>query len=206
MCSTDDMGANACDCPAFPRSARGSTVSRHRTPIRRVRPQRPWMTCGRAAASDRPELAGHMPGRSNSASVRTTVLDPLRTRCSPSDRCCVINAARDDCARVLSALSHVPVLLQARVNEGLHPGRTLRHQNAGLHPARTQAVDLWRLIWEPPAIRTTFAGKPAGKMVGVAGFEPATPASRTQCSTGLSHTPTKTAAYSLGFRAPQEAD
>lgn len=28
------------------------------------------------------------------------------------------------------------------------------------------------------------------KMVGVAGFEPATPASRTQCSTGLSHTPT----------------
>ena len=40
----------------------------------------------------------------------------------------------------------------------------------------------------------------------MAGFEPATPASRTQCSTGLSHTPTKTAAYSLGFRAPQEAD
>ena len=38
-------------------------------------------------------------------------------------------------------------------------------------------------------------------MVGVAGFEPATPASRTQCSTGLSHTPTKNAAYSLGFRA-----
>src|SRR5215469_18386459 len=43
-------------------------------------------------------------------------------------------------------------------------------------------------------------------MVGVAGFEPATPASRTQCSTGLSHTPTETAAYSVGFRAPQEAD
>jgi L-threonylcarbamoyladenylate synthase len=43
-------------------------------------------------------------------------------------------------------------------------------------------------------------------MVGVAGFEPATPASRTQCSTGLSHTPTKTAAYSVGFRAPQGAD
>src|SRR5215472_5933714 len=42
-------------------------------------------------------------------------------------------------------------------------------------------------------------------MVGVAGFEPATPASRKQCSTGLSHTPTETAAYSVGFRAPQEA-
>src|SRR5262249_33062044 len=42
-------------------------------------------------------------------------------------------------------------------------------------------------------------------MVGVAGFEPATPASRTQCSTGLSHTPTENAAYSLGFRRPQAA-
>src|SRR5882757_8404603 len=42
-------------------------------------------------------------------------------------------------------------------------------------------------------------------LVGVAGFEPATPASRTQCSTGLSHTPTKNAAYSLGFRPPQGA-
>jgi hypothetical protein len=33
------------------------------------------------------------------------------------------------------------------------------------------------------------------EMVGVAGFEPATPASRTQCSTRLSHTPTWRAAY-----------
>jgi hypothetical protein len=36
-------------------------------------------------------------------------------------------------------------------------------------------------------------------MVGVAGFEPATPASRTQCSTGLSHTPTRTRLIALGF-------
>src|SRR5438477_144263 len=43
-------------------------------------------------------------------------------------------------------------------------------------------------------------------LVGVAGFEPATPASRTQCSTGLSHTPTWNAAYSLRFRPPQEAE
>ena len=35
--------------------------------------------------------------------------------------------------------------------------------------------------------------------VGVAGFEPATPASRTQCSTGLSHTPTRTRLIALGF-------
>src|SRR6202795_3698114 len=35
-------------------------------------------------------------------------------------------------------------------------------------------------------------------MVGVAGFEPATPASRTQCSTGLSHTPTRTRLIALG--------
>ena len=44
------------------------------------------------------------------------------------------------------------------------------------------------------------AGQAIEMMVGVAGFEPATPASRTQCSTGLSHTPTWNAAYSLGFR------
>jgi hypothetical protein len=37
------------------------------------------------------------------------------------------------------------------------------------------------------------------KMVGVAGFEPATPASRTQCSTGLSHTPTRTRLIALAF-------
>jgi L-threonylcarbamoyladenylate synthase len=42
-------------------------------------------------------------------------------------------------------------------------------------------------------------------MVGVAGFEPATPASRKQCSTGLSHTPTENAAYSLAPSPPQEA-
>src|SRR5262249_58477592 len=43
-------------------------------------------------------------------------------------------------------------------------------------------------------------------MVGVAGFEPATPASRKQCSTGLSHTPTENAAYSLRLSPPQEAE
>src|SRR5271166_3580776 len=43
-------------------------------------------------------------------------------------------------------------------------------------------------------------------MVGVVGFEPTTPASRTQCSTGLSHTPTEIAAYSVGLRPPQAAE
>lgn len=53
------------------------------------------------------------------------------------------------------------------------------------------------------------------KMVGVRGFEPPTPASRTQCSTRLSHTPTffstrarsrrcaEEGAYSHGFRTSQ---
>lgn len=41
--------------------------------------------------------------------------------------------------------------------------------------------------------------KPNVYLVGVAGFEPATPASRTQCSTGLSHTPTRTRLIALGF-------
>jgi hypothetical protein len=41
--------------------------------------------------------------------------------------------------------------------------------------------------------------KPNDFLVGVAGFEPATPASRTQCSTGLSHTPTRRRLIALGF-------
>jgi hypothetical protein len=41
--------------------------------------------------------------------------------------------------------------------------------------------------------------KPSDYLVGVAGFEPATPASRTQCSTGLSHTPTRRRLIALGF-------
>jgi L-threonylcarbamoyladenylate synthase len=41
-------------------------------------------------------------------------------------------------------------------------------------------------------------------MVGVAGFEPATPASRTQCSTGLSHTPTEWRLIALGFAHRKE--
>jgi hypothetical protein len=40
-------------------------------------------------------------------------------------------------------------------------------------------------------------------MVGVAGFEPATPASRTRCSTRLSHTPTWEGAYKGASGAPQ---
>src|SRR5207253_4736285 len=48
--------------------------------------------------------------------------------------------------------------------------------------------------------------KSNGLMVGVAGFEPATPASRKQCSTGLSHTPTENAAYSLRPSPPQGAE
>jgi hypothetical protein len=43
------------------------------------------------------------------------------------------------------------------------------------------------------------AGQAIEIMVGVAGFEPATPASRTQCSTGLSHTPTRTRLIALAF-------
>ena len=43
------------------------------------------------------------------------------------------------------------------------------------------------------------AGQAIDILVGVAGFEPATPASRTQCSTGLSHTPTRTRLIALGF-------
>ena len=40
-------------------------------------------------------------------------------------------------------------------------------------------------------------------MVGVAGFEPATPASRTRCSTRLSYTPTRRRAYRSPPKPPQ---
>src|SRR6478735_8920736 len=43
-------------------------------------------------------------------------------------------------------------------------------------------------------------------MVGVAGFEPATPASRTRCSTRLSHTPTWRRAYRGGSSPSQAAE
>src|SRR5580658_9046684 len=43
------------------------------------------------------------------------------------------------------------------------------------------------------------------KLVGVIGFEPTTPSSRTRCSTRLSHTPTDDAAYTVGIPDPQAA-
>ncbi len=48
--------------------------------------------------------------------------------------------------------------------------------------------------------------KPNDILVGVAGFEPATPASRTQCSTGLSHTPTRARLIALGFTHCKKLD
>src|SRR6476659_5222567 len=44
------------------------------------------------------------------------------------------------------------------------------------------------------------------RLVGVAGFEPATPASRTQCSTGLSHTPTRTRLIDFGLAHRKKPD
>src|SRR5882724_8654972 len=52
------------------------------------------------------------------------------------------------------------------------------------------------LTWRPIVKKDE---KPKDILVGVAGFEPATPASRTPCSTGLSHTPTRTRLIALGF-------
>ncbi len=43
-------------------------------------------------------------------------------------------------------------------------------------------------------------------LVGVTGFEPATPASRTQCSTGLSYTPTAALLQLVGYTIKPEID
>ena len=59
------------------------------------------------------------------------------------------------------------------------------------------------MFWRPKRPNLTEGQnqtkKPNHFLVGVAGFEPATPASRTQCSTGLSHTPTRRRLIALGF-------
>jgi hypothetical protein len=73
-----------------------------------------------------------------------------------------------------------------------------------LHPSHGRFR--WLEQWLTLKVLGKKGKKPNDYLVGVAGFEPATPASRTQCSTGLSHTPTKNAAYSLGLRLPQGAD
>src|SRR5882757_9488905 len=49
-------------------------------------------------------------------------------------------------------------------------------------------------------VGTNAAG---GNLVGVIGFEPTTPSSRTRCSTRLSHTPTDGRSYSDAPPAPQ---
>ena len=56
-------------------------------------------------------------------------------------------------------------------------GPRLRQMNSGTHSPRNRLVG------------KDFAGR--GKMVGVKGFEPSTPASRRRCSTRLSYTPTR---------------
>src|SRR5580658_2787314 len=57
---------------------------------------------------------------------------------------------------------------------------------------------------ETDAVRNIAARREQMKlMVGVIGFEPATPSSRTRCSTRLSHTPTDGAAYTFGPAALQ---
>src|SRR5579862_5210789 len=55
----------------------------------------------------------------------------------------------------------------------------------------------------PHRVRSASALFVWGFLVGVAGFEPATPSSRTRCSTRLSHTPTDAAAYTFGPAALQ---
>ena len=57
----------------------------------------------------------------------------------------------------------------------------------------------WLKRWLTLKVLGKKGKKPNDYLVGVAGFEPATPASRTQCSTGLSHTPTRTRLIALGF-------
>jgi hypothetical protein len=66
-----------------------------------------------------------------------------------------------------------------------------------LHPSHGRFR--WLKQWLTLKVLGKKGKKPNDYLVGVAGFEPATPASRTQCSTGLSHTPTRTRLIALAF-------
>src|SRR6478672_2085262 len=75
---------------------------------------------------------------------------------------------------------------------------------------RERHCDGVRGAWNGRRMALKVLGKkgktPDNVLVGVAGFEPATPASRTQCSTGLSHTPTRTRLIALGFAHRKKPD
>ena len=71
--------------------------------------------------------------------------------------------------------------------------RTVLSDSGMLRAFCVQNRDFWSITGCEKVVQ------PIDLMVGVAGFEPATPASRTQCSTGLSHTPTRTRLIALGF-------
>src|SRR5271156_1070818 len=70
---------------------------------------------------------------------------------------------------------------------------------------RLLRLDLGAATWSFVPISGPVAIAVWRKLVGVAGFEPAAPSSRTRCSTRLSHTPTDAAAYTFGIPALQAA-
>jgi hypothetical protein len=74
-----------------------------------------------------------------------------------------------------------------RTPKGLRPP----HFECGALPVRTSPPSVVALVNETRSITTLVPTDCAdcGATIGETGFEPATPASRTQCSTGLSYSP-----------------
>jgi hypothetical protein len=80
-----------------------------------------------------------------------------------------------------------------------HPHPDFLGQSKNKMPSDPSTGFRWLNRWLTLKAFGKKGKKPNDYLVGVAGFEPATPASRTQCSTGLSHTPTRTRLIALGF-------
>src|ERR1700738_4403976 len=141
-----------------------------------------WLSAGRRALGSRGAAGGHKalcPARRQV--LRHTAATWLMQRGVPVWRPQAFWACLPRCYWARTA-TIIPTSCTAR-QMPLHPSTAYR----------------WLNRWLTLIALGKEGKKPNDYLVGVAGFEPATPASRTQCSTGLSHTPTRTRLIALGF-------
>src|SRR3984893_6633146 len=148
-----------------------------------------WLSAGRRALGSRGAAGGHKalcPARRQI--LRHTAATWLMQRGVPVWRPQAFWACLPRCYWARTA-TIIPTSCTAR-QMPLHPSTAYR----------------WLNRWLTLIALGKEGKKPNDYLVGVAGFEPATPASRTQCSTGLSHTPTRTRLIALGFAHRKNPD
>ena len=75
-------------------------------------------------------------------------------------------------------------------NYGHHHPDYMKDAADALSRGRTGRLNRWPFRWSNEVRFGKSCAKPLEFLVGVAGFEPATPSSRTKCATRLRYTPT----------------